>query len=517
MASTSAPPDLDSDSRDLRDRPDLHDRPGQADASDHLVVDEGTPWTSRVWLLVFVLGAVLFLDGLDLSMIGVALPETRAALDLDPSAAQWLISGYILGYGGFLLLGGRACDLIGRRQVFLAAVLVFGVASVVSALVDVGSLVVLLRFVKGVAAAFTVPAGLSIITTTFAEGAARNRAFSIYTVCGASGFSLGLVAGGLLTEISWRAALFFPGPVALALFALGWKVIPHSVSDAFSLRRVDVAGALTSTLALLLLVLTVVRAPEAGWGAPVSLAGFAGAALLMTAFVVIELRHPHPLVRLGILRSPELVHANLAGLVMFGGYAAFQFLVSLYLQEQLGWSAIGMALGFLPAGLIVLGSALRIDRLLNRADTRVLVAAGLTSFSLAYGWFLLARPEQSYVRFLLPTMVLLGIGFAILFPAVNAQATAGVADHEQGLASGLLNTFIQVGGALMIAVVTAITATAGAGRAADPTRLPPGMVPSIAVVITLTVAGLLGTLVLLGRRPRVVTGDAPVPAEVTRS
>lgn len=509
MSTTTSPPDTDLETRRVPSTP------APPDVPDHLVVDDRTEWTPRIWLLVFVLGAVLFLDGLDLSMIGVALPEIRQALDLEASSAQWLISGYILGYGGFLLLGGRASDLLGRRRAFLAAALVFGIASVVSAVVDAPTLIVALRFIKGVAAAFTVPAGLSIITTTFAEGAARNRAFSIYTVCGASGFSLGLVAGGLLTEISWRAALFFPGPVALALFLLGWKVIPRSASEPFSFKRFDIAGALTSTLALLLLVLTVVRAPGVGWGSATTIAGFVGAALLMVAFVVIEQRHPHPLVRLGILRSPELVHANLAGLVMFGGYAAFQFLVSLYLQEQLGWSAIAMALGFLPAGLIVLASALRIDRLLNRADTRVLVAVGLVSFVLAYGWFLTARPEQSYARFLLPTMILLGVGFALTFPAVNAQATAGVDDHEQGLASGLLNTFVQVGGALMIAVVTAITTTATDGGAADPTLLPPGVVPSIAVVIVLTVVGLLGTLILLGRRPRVIAGATPVAAEVT--
>ncbi|MEO7269762.1 MAG: MFS transporter [Knoellia sp.] len=505
----TSPPDTDLDVGNPRSSS------GATAAPDHLVVDEHSEWTPKIWLLVFVLGAVLFLDGLDLSMIGVALPEIRQALDLDPSSAQWLISGYILGYGGFLLLGGRASDLLGRRRAFLVAALVFGLASVVSAVVDAPTLIVALRFLKGVAAAFTVPAGLSIITTTFAEGAARNRAFSIYTVCGASGFSLGLVAGGLLTEISWRAALFFPGPVALILFFLGWKVIPRSASQPFSLKHFDVAGALTSTFALLLLVLTVVRAPAAGWGSAATLGGFVGAAVLMVAFVVIEQRHPHPLVRLGILRSPGLVHANLAGLVMFGGYAAFQFLVSLYLQEQLGWSAISMALGFLPAGLIVLASALRIDRLLNRADTRVLVAVGLTSFVLAYGWFLTARPDQPYARFLLPTMLLLGIGFALTFPAVNAQATAGVDDEEQGLASGLLNTFVQVGGALMIAVVTAITATASEGRTADPSQLPPGVVPSITVVIVLTSIGLIGTLIFLERRPRVITGDTSAAAEVT--
>lgn len=463
--------------------------------------------------MLVVLGGVLFLDSLDLSMIGVALPDIRAALDMSPSTAQWLVSAYILGYGGLLLLGGRAADLLGRRRVFLAAVLVFGLASVVGAFLSDPSTLIALRFIKGLAAAFTVPAGLSIITTTFAEGAARNRAFSIYTVCGASGFSLGLVAGGVLTEISWRAALFFPGPVALLLFVVGTSVIATTKNDPFSFAKFDLFGAMTSTAALLLLVFTVVRAPDAGWGSAETLGGFVLVALLFAAFIAIERSHAHPLIRLGILRSKSLVHANLAGFAMFGGYASFQFLVTLYVQEQLGWSALSMALAFLPAGLIVLCSAPFMGRVLNLVPTSTLIALGLAAFVLAYGWFTLAEPGQNYFRFMFPTIVLLGIGFGLLFPAVNAQATAGVEDHEQGLASGLLNTFIQVGGALLIAVATAITAaatkSAEGGAGADPSSLPPGMVAAVAVASGLTFVALVWTLALAahGRRgnlPRLV-------------
>ncbi|MEU4418796.1 MFS transporter, partial [Nocardia salmonicida] len=192
-------------------------------------VRDAQGWTSRTWLLLVVLCGALFLDGLDISMVGVALPSIGADLGMTASALQWIVSGYVLGYGGLLLLGGRSADLLGRRQVFLTAVAVFGVASVVSAMLSSPEAIIALRFVKGVAAAFTVPAGLSIITTTFAEGPARNKALSIYTVVGASGFSLGLVFGGVLTEIGWRATFLLPGPVSLLLVVLGAKVIPASV------------------------------------------------------------------------------------------------------------------------------------------------------------------------------------------------------------------------------------------------------------------------------------------------
>ncbi len=439
-----------------------------------------------------MLAGALFLDGLDISMVGVALPSIGADLHMDSAQLQWIVSGYVLGYGGLLLLGGRTSDLLGRRRVFLGALAVFGVASVISALVDITALIVALRFIKGVAAAFTVPAGLSIITTTFVEGPARNRALSIYTVCGASGFSLGLVFGGLLTELSWRATLIFPGPVAIALLVAGFLVIPKADTGGFRWAQFDVAGALTSTAALLLLVFGVVQAPEVGWGSPSTIITLVAAAVLAVAFVIIERRHAHPLVRLGILRSYLLVHANISAALMFGGYVAFQFVVTLYLQNSLGWSPLAMALGFLPAGLIVAGSALRMDRVLDRVPTPALMLLGFAAFLGGYLWFARAQPGMGYADFLLPTIVLLGIGFAVTFPSVNAQGTAGVDDDEQGLASGLVNTSVQVGGALMMAVVTAILA--GAGGSSAPGELLGGMTTAIWLVSGLSLVGLLGAL-----------------------
>jgi MFS family permease len=453
----------------------------------------GTGWTPQVWLLLVVLCGALFLDGLDVSMVGVALPSIGSALHLSAGSLQWIVSGYVLGYGGFLLLGGRASDLLGRREVFLTAVAIFGVASVVSAGMSNDTALILLRFVKGAAAAFTVPAGLSIITTTFAEGPARSKALSIYTICGASGFSLGLVFGGLLTELGWRATFLLPGPFALALFIVGLKVVPRVAHDPVELAHLDLFGAFTSTAALLLLVYSVVEAPGRGWANPATLALFVASALLMAAFVLVELRHPRPLVRLGILRSAGLVHANIAAMTLFGGYVSFQFIATIYLQDSLGWSPIAMSLGFLPGGLIVVASALRIDRLLNRVHTTKLILAGLSSLLLAYLLFLRVSPGMTYASFLLPTMLLVGIGFALTFPAVNAQATTGIADNEQGLASGLVNTSLQVGGAVLLAITAAVLGTSSSTRAVHD-QLLPHMHAAIGVVAAITAAGVVLTL-----------------------
>ena len=467
------------------------------------VVESGRNWTTRTWLLLVVLCGALFLDGLDISMVGVALPSIGSDLAMSPSALQWIVSGYVLGYGGLLLLGGRSADLLGRRQVFLVAVAVFGLASVVSATLSSPEAIVTLRFVKGVAAAFTVPAGLSIITTNFAEGPARNRALSIYTVVGASGFSLGLVFGGALTEVGWRATFLLPGPVALLLVAVGSRVVPASKRSVSRLADFDLAGALTSTAALLSLVVAVVEAPTHGWGSVTVLGLLALAVALAVSFVVTELRHQTPLVRLGILRSWHLVHANISGAIMAGGYFAFQFLATLYLQDSLGWSPMAMALGFLPAGLLVIASSTRIDRVLARVSTQALIATGLTSFLAAYALFLRVDPGLGYAALLLPTMLLLGVGFATAFPSINVQATAGVADHEQGLASGLVNTSVQIGGAVVLAVVSVILANAAANDGpAQPEHLIPGMLSGLQVVVGITAVGVVASLAtLLVRKP----------------
>src|SRR5919109_4478457 len=222
-----------------------------------------TRWTPRLWGVLLTVSLVVGLDALDVSMVGVALPVIQADLGLSTSALQWVVSGYVLSYGGLLLLGGRTADLLGRRRVFLVAVAVFTVASLLGGLVDNGLLLIVTRLVKGASAAFTAPAALSIITTTFAEGPARNRALGIFAVFGASGYSAGLVFSGLLTEVGWRWTFFLPVPVALIALAAAYRLLPHDRPERTG--GYDLPGAITGVAAMLLLVYTVVEAPEVGW------------------------------------------------------------------------------------------------------------------------------------------------------------------------------------------------------------------------------------------------------------
>src|SRR3954468_7675786 len=336
-------------------------------------------WDRSVWSLMAVLCGVLFLDGLDVSMVGMALPSSESDLGLTTSQLQWVVSGYVLGYGGFLLLGGRAADLLGRKRMLIAALAVFTVASGVGALVHDGTLLVLTRFLKGAAAAFTAPAGLSIITTHFAEGPERNRALGIYTATGASGFSFGLVFGGLLTELGWRWTFLLPVPIALGLLAAAPRLLPRERTQALARRSFDLPGAATLTAGMLLLVHTIVEAPDRGWGSARSVGAFAIAAALLAGFLAIERRSRAPLVRLGILRSGSLVRANLGAMAMFGAYIGFQFVMTLYLQRMNGWSALETALAFLPAGLLVAFGSPRIGPLVDRFGTARLIAAGAVS------------------------------------------------------------------------------------------------------------------------------------------
>ena len=422
-----------------------------------------TRWSPRLWGTLVVLCAALFLDALDVSMVGVALPSIRTDLHLSTTSLQWVVSGYVLGYGGLLLLGGRAADLLGRRRVFLAALAVFAVASLLGGLVDDGGLLIATRFVKGVAAAFTAPAGLSIITTTFPEGHERNRALSIYTTCGASGFSLGLVLSGLLTEVGWRWTFLLPFPLALLALAAGSRLIPRQEQPRREGRGYDLLGAVTATGGLLLLVYTVTQAQGVGWGSARTVLSLAGVAALFAAFVVVEQRTAHPLVRLGIFRNGLVARANIGALACFGAYVGFQFIATLYLQSLLGWSALEMAMGFLPAGVLVVASATRMGALVDRFGTTKLMLVGFPAALLGYANFLRIGAHPDYLTVILPSMVLLGIHFALVFPSLNIQATDGVADSEQGLASGLVNTSFQIGGAVVLAVVTAVVTAGGGG------------------------------------------------------
>jgi MFS family permease len=455
----------------------------------HLSSPAAPRWDARLWGALILLCGVVFLDGLDVSMVGVALPSIQSDLGLTTSQLQWIVSGYVLGYGGLLLLGGRMADLLGRRKVLIAGLAVFTLASLAGGMVDNGTLLVLTRFLKGASAAFTAPAGLSIITTTFTEGPARNKALSIYTATAASGFSLGLVFGGLLTEIGWRWTFLLPVPVAAGILVLVPRLIRPDRPQLGERRRYDLPGAATLTVGMLLLVRTIVEAPNQGWGSLATVLPIAASLALLAAFVAIERRTSHPLVRLGILRSGHLLRANIGMATVFGAYVAFQFVGTLYLQDTLHWSALHTALAFLPGGLIVAFGSPRIGPLVDRFGTSKLIAVGAASFVLAYALFLRVDAVP-YAFTVLPTMVLIGIGFALSYPSMNIQATMGVPDHEQGLASGLVNTSFQVGGAVVLAIVSAVAS--GSGNIVDVYRTAIGVVVAVAVLgLVVALAGIV--------------------------
>jgi MFS family permease len=489
-------------------------------------------WTPQLWAILIVLGGALCLDGLDVSMVGVALPSIRSALGLSTSSLQWIVSGYVLGYGGLLLLGGRAADLLGRRRVFIAALAVFALVSVFGGLVSSPGLLIAARFVKGVAAAFTAPASMSLLTTTFPEGPMRNRAFSVYTVFGASGFSLGLVLSGLLTEISWRWTLLVPAPVAVVVLAAAIWVIPrgeHASSAeraARGDRRFDIPGALAITAAMLLLVYTVVSAQQAGWSSARTVGSFAAVAVLLGVFIVVERRSRDPLVPFGIFSSRALLRANVGAVTLFGSYISFQFLVTQYLQTLSGWSAIGTALAFLPAGVVVVLLSTRMASLLGRFGPAPLTAVAFSCLIIAYAVFLRAGVQPDYPAVMLPATLLIGLAFGLGFSSLSVAATAGVPDAEQGLAASLFQTSFQVGGAVVLAVVTAVIDASGASRVLTPAATLAAYRPAL---ILITAVAAVGTLVALSglrgsrgsrglrRRdlaagPEIAAGSEPRPA-----
>jgi MFS family permease len=384
------------------------------------------------------------------------------------------------------------------------------VASGIAAVVNDGTLIVVMRFLKGASAAFTAPASLSMITTTFPEGPARNKALAIYTACGASGFSMGLVLGGLLTQISWRLTFVLPVPIALAILLALPRVAPRDRAGG-SRGAIDLLGAATITGGMLLLVRTVVNAPTAGWASAQTVVLLAVSVLLLAAFVFTESRVANPLVRLSILRSGSLRRANVGALVVVGCYVSFQFVGTLYLQSLLHWSPIHTALAFLPGGLIVAFASPRIGTLASRYGTERLIAVGLAAFVAGYALILRIHTTLSYPAVFLPTMILIGIGFALCFPMLSIQATNGIPDSEQGVASGLVQSSFQVGGAIVLAITSAVVSSHHSHTAA-------GVVSSyrsaLVVVAAISAVALVVILngVIRGRHPEMVPAGSVVSA-----
>lgn len=412
---------------------------------------------------LFVLCGAIFLEGIDVAMLNVALPAIRAELGLSTTTLSAVVSCYVLGYAGFMLLGGRAADIFGKRRVFLIALAVFIAFSGLGGLASEGWMLLTARFVTGVAAAFMTPAGLALITTNFAEGPQRNKAVLIYAGTASAGYSLGLVAGGFLTAIDWRWVFFAPVVLASLLLVL----TPRFVSDDGSrsgAQRFDLLGAITMTGAMLLAVYGIMRLEHPTQGADWTIGVFAASLVLWMAFVLVERTVQSPLVRLAILRSPSLLRANAGAALFAAAFFGFQFLVTLYLQELMGWTPLETALALLVVSVDAILAPTVTPKLVNRFGNLKVIVAGMLIAALSYALFLPFDFDWTYAA-MFPTMILLGIGFALAYGPLTILATDGIAESEQGLAGGLVNTAFQFGAAVGLSAVSAVSVLAlGAGE-----------------------------------------------------
>jgi EmrB/QacA subfamily drug resistance transporter len=400
-----------------------------------------------------------FMVILDVSVVNVALPAIRGGLHFSEQNLQWVVNAYTVTFAGFLLLGGRAADLLGRRRVFVSGLILFGLASLAGGLAQSQTMLIAARAAQGLGGAVIAPASLSILTTTFAEGSARNRAVGIWGAMGGAGGAAGVLLGGVLTDVlGWRWILFINVPIAIVAAMAAEQLIAEG-RDTEVARRFDVAGALSATIGLSLLVLGIVRTDSTGWGSPATLGLMVAGIALLTAFVWIEGWFAKaPLMPLRIYRSRTLSSSNLVVLLVGGATFGMWFFVSLYLQQVLGYSPIKAGLAFLPMTLCIVAGSTFASRAVDRVGAKPLLVVGM--FAQAIGLLLFTRVavDGTYLGDMLAPSLLVAIGIGLAFVPATISAVAGVDSREAGLASGLVNTSRLFGGALGLAVLAAIAA-----------------------------------------------------------
>jgi EmrB/QacA subfamily drug resistance transporter len=473
------------------------------------------------WLVLVLVCMAQFMVILDATIVNVALPSIQADLEMSDADLQWIVNAYTLVFGGFLLLGGRAGDLVGRKKIFLVGVVIFTVASLLNGLAPSSELLILFRGLQGLGAALIAPAALSIITTTFAEGAERAKAMSVWAAIAVGGAAVGLLLGGILVDaFSWPWIFFVNVPVGIAVFVASLRFVPES-KDEKAHKSFDLLGAVTVTAGLLILVYAIVKAQEKGWGSLHTL-GIGGLALaLLAVFVVIERRSIEPLVRLSIFRVRTVRAANVAMFFVASGLFAMFFFTTLYMQRVLGYSPLEAGLAFLPftAG-VILGAGLS-QALVPKVGARELPLIGMAMAIVGMLLFTRLQPGGTYVSDLLPGMILASIGMGLTFVPITLIATSGIPDVDAGLASGLYNTSQQIGGALGLAVLSTLAVSATddtlSSSGGQPTRdeqaqaLVDGFhVAYVGSAVLIGVAALL--LLLLLRRQDVVAVGEGEPA-----
>ena len=419
--------------------------------------DTQSPQTPHLRATLLLSCLAQFMVILDVSVVNVALPAIRHGLGFSEVDLQWVVNAYTVTFAGFLLLGGRAADLLGRRRVFVSGLMLFALASLAGGIADSQGVLIAARAVQGLGGAVIAPASLSILTTTFSEGAARNRAVGIWGAMGGAGGAAGVLLGGILTDLlSWRWILFINVPIGIIAAIAAQHYIVES-RNAGRAREFDLRGALAATSGLTLLVLGIVRTDQTGWGDSSTLLLITAGVALLALFVLIEGRFARePLMPLRIFRSRTLSASNIVVLLVGASSFGMWFFVSLYLQQVLGYSPIRAGLAFLPMTLCIVAGSTLASRLVGRVGAKPLLITGMASLTVGLFWFTDISPTGTYLGDMLFPSLLTAIGIGLAFVPATISAVAGVARQEAGLASGLVNTARLVGGALGLAVLAAI-------------------------------------------------------------
>jgi len=413
----------------------------------------------RRWRAFAVLAVAYFMTVADLAIVNVALPTIGRKLHMAESDLQWVVTGYALTFGGFLLLGGRAADLLGRRRILLVGLALFTAASLGCGLATAESFLITMRCLQGLGAAIVLPAALSIVMNMFPEGAERNKALGAWGAIGASGATVGVMAGGLLTRYAgWEYIFYLNVPIGAAALVLAPRVVPES-RLATQRRRYDPFGAVTVTGGLSLLVYAISTAPQVGWGTARTVSLLAVSVALLAAFLVIETRAEAPLMPLRIFRLKTLAGGNAVGLLLGGSFFAFIFIGTLYMQQVLGYSALRAGLAWLATSLTSVAFAGLAQALVTRGSAKLVMAAGMALIGGGVLWATQVPLHGHFWADLAGPFLITGVGTAFAFIPVSIAALAGVAEHEAGLASGLINTSQQLGGAIGVAVASTIAAS----------------------------------------------------------
>ncbi len=417
---------------------------------------EEAAYERRRWQALALICVAQFMVILDASIVNVALPTIGDALDFTQENLSWVINAYVLTFGGFLLLGGRLADLLGRRRMFMGGLILFALASLAGGFAQTDIQLVIARAVQGLGAAIVSPAALSIITVTFKEGAERNKALGFWGAVAGSGGAAGVLLGGILTDgLGWEWVLWVNAPIGFATAFLAPRFVAETREEGVT-RNFDIPGAITVTGGLSVLVYAIVNTESAGWGSAETVTLLALSAALLISFVVIEHRAAAPLVPFSIFRIRTLTGANVVGLLTGASLFAMFFFASIYMQRVLGYSAIKAGLSYIPLSFGIMASAAFGSQIVTKVGFKPVLVAGMGLIAVALVWWSRVSPDGTFVADILGPSFVAAVGLGLSFVAVTIAAVAGVSDRESGLASGLINTAQQVGGALGLAVLATI-------------------------------------------------------------